>query len=152
MGADAWSYFVPYREDVAAALEDLKQKEFEAGRYNKPAGPHRPAASIAEAVRACDSQGTGSILDMVGIADSPRPAGFRLEDAFESGIDPGFGMVAPVAPEQLVEMFGTERPSRAMIEGSGGYYELVDRGLGIYIIAHDRDGPSEILFAGYSFD
>jgi hypothetical protein len=152
MGAEAWSYFVPYRDDVGGALEDLKQREFEAGRYDKPVGPHFPATSIEEAVRACGASGTRSILDMVGVADGPRPLGFSLADAFESGVDPGFGLVAPLAPETLVELFGTTRPSRAMIEENGGYYELIDRGLGIYIVAYDGDLPSELFFAGYSFD
>jgi hypothetical protein len=152
MGAEPWSYFVPYREDIEGALEDLRQQEFEAGRYDKPSGPHPAPSSIEEARRASDASGTRSILDMVGVAESPRPPGFTLEDAFESGIDPGLGLVAPLAPEQLVELFGTERPTRAMIEVSGGYYELIDRGLGIYIVAYDGDTPSELFFAGYSFD
>jgi hypothetical protein len=152
MGAEAWSYWVPYREDIAAALEDLQRQEFEAGRYAKPVGPHFPAASIAEAVRACDASGTRSILDMIGIADAPRPPGFRLEDAFESDVDPMFSMIAPLAPEQLIELFGTERPTRAMIEENDGFYELIDRGLGIYIIAYDGDAPSELFFAGLSYD
>jgi hypothetical protein len=152
MGAEAWSYFVPYREDIAAALEDLKRREFEAGRYRKPVGPHLPATSIVEVVRACDASGTGSILDMIGIADEPRPPGFCLEDAFESGVDPMFSMVAPLASEQLIDLFGTERPSRAMIETNDAYYELIDRGLGLYIVAYEGDEPSEIFFAGYSFD
>jgi hypothetical protein len=152
MGGEAWSYFVPYREDIAAALEDLQRREFEAGRYRKPVGPHLPATSIAEAARACDASGTGSILDMIGIADVPRPPGFRLEDVFESDVDPMFSMVAPLAPEQLLELFGTERPSREMIENSDAYYDLIDRGLGLYIVAHDGDEPSEIFFLGLSYD
>jgi hypothetical protein len=152
MGAEAWSYFVPYREDIEGSLEELQRREFEAGRYLKPSGPHLPATSVAEAVRACGASGTRSILDMVGVADEPRPPGFSLEDAFESGIDPGFGLVAPLAPEQLVELFGTERPTRAMIEEGHAVFELIDRGLGIYIVAYEGDMPSELFFAGYSFD
>jgi hypothetical protein len=152
MGGEAWSYFVPYREDIAGALEDLRRREFEAGRYRKPVGPHPPATSIVEAVRACDASGTGSILDMIGIADAPRPPGFRLEDAFESDVDPMFSMVAPLAPEQLIELFGTERPSRAMIEDNDAYYDLIDRGLGLYIVAYDGDEPSELFFLGLSYD
>jgi len=152
MGGGVWSHFVPYREDIAGALEDLQRQEFEAGRYRKPFGPHLPATSIVEAVRACDASGTGSILDMIGIADEPRPSGFRLEDAFEADIDPMFSMVAPLASEQLIELFGTERPSRAMIEDNDALCELIDRGLGLYIVAYDGDEPSELFFAGYSYD
>jgi hypothetical protein len=152
MGAEPWSYFVPYRVNVEEALDDLKQQEFAAGRYFKPAKPHLAPTSIEEAVRACDASGTRSILDMIGVADSPRPIGFQLEDAFESGIDPGFGLVAPLAPEQLVELFGTEQPTRAMVEANNELYELIDRGLGVYIVVYDGDSPSELYFAGYSYD
>jgi len=36
MGATGWSFRVPYHEDMEQALEELKQKEFAAGRYEKP--------------------------------------------------------------------------------------------------------------------
>ncbi len=151
MGAEAWSYFVPYRDEIAAALEDLKRQEFEAGRYSQAAGPGPAPTTIEEAVTACDSQGTQSILDMIGVADGPRPPGFDL-NSFDFDSDPGFGLVAPLAPEQLIELFGTERPSRAMIERNDAYYEWIDRGLGLYIIAFEGGAPSEIFFAGYSYD
>ena len=34
MGAEAWSYFVPYREDIEGALEDLKHPR-DLGTYGK---------------------------------------------------------------------------------------------------------------------
>src|SRR5579859_6346410 len=35
MGASGWSYFIPYQEDIAQALQDLRQKIFEEGDYQK---------------------------------------------------------------------------------------------------------------------
>ncbi len=153
MGAETWSCFTPYRENVAEALEACREREFAAGRYRNFEKTH---SSIAEAVLDGDSQGTGSVLDMIGVSDIPRnpdhPIGEGEFEMFEFEGDPMFCLVAPLAPGQLLQLFGTERPSRAMIEQTGEYYDLLDRGLGIYIIAYDGDIPSEIFFAGYSFD
>ena len=33
MGAEPWDYFVPYENDIQAALDKLRQREFRAGRY-----------------------------------------------------------------------------------------------------------------------
>jgi hypothetical protein len=152
MGAETWSCFTPYRESVAEALEACQQVELEAGRYRKPWGFQGIHASIAEATLAGDADGTCSVLDMMGVADSPRPSDFNLEDAFESDADFGFMQVAPLSTEQLIELFGTEQPTRSMIEPETKFYEWLDRGLGIYIVAYDDGKPSEIFFAGYSLD
>ncbi len=156
MGAEPWSCFTPYRDDVAEALEESRLREFAAGRYRKPWGPESTPATIDEVIEASEADGTCSILDMMGVSDTPRNPEFRLGSGefqmFDFDGDPMLGLVAPLTPEQLVELFGTARPTRAMIEGSSDYYELIDRGLGIYIVAYDGDSPSELFFAGYSFD
>ena len=156
MGADPWSCFTPYRDDISEALKEAKLREFAAGRYSKPWGFKGTHATIEEAVAAAEADGTCSILDMEGVAEVPRnpdhPIGadeFQLAD-FDG--DPMLGLVAPLAPAQLIEIYGTECPSRSMIEQNDGYYDLLDRGMGIYIIAYEDDQPSEIFFAGYSYD
>lgn len=125
MGAEPWSYFAPYRENIAAALEELKQREFSAGRYHKPRGFTGTHATIEEAVAANDADGSRSILDMVGVSDVPRnPDRVDFSDdpmEFDSEEDMMLGLVAPLAPEPLVLLFGTERPTRAMIEANGDY-------------------------------
>ena len=40
MGASPYWYVVPYNPNVDAALEELRQREFRAGRYN-PVDPFR---------------------------------------------------------------------------------------------------------------
>lgn len=132
MGAEAWDYFVPYEEDIQAALEKLRQREFRAGRYR---GSEWNPATIEEAFENMDADGTASILDMTHVAD-----------------EPDFCAVCPVPPDQLVELFGTDRPTREMIEHNLDLYEDIERGQGVYIIAYKDGKPSEIFFAGYSFD
>ncbi len=61
-------------------------------------------------------------------------------------------MVVRMADEELMEFFGTTKPTRAHIEENDEFLDDIDRGQGIYIIAYENDQPSEIYFAGYSYD
>ncbi|HLJ97176.1 MAG TPA: hypothetical protein VKU02_28690 [Gemmataceae bacterium] len=133
MGAEAWDYFVPYEEDIEQALEKLRQEEFRAGRFR---GAEFHPATIDEAFENSEEDGTASILDITHIADEPE-----------------FFAVTPLPRNELVRLFGTDQPTRKMIEATMlDIYEEIDRGQGIYIIAHKDGKPSEIFFGGYSFD
>jgi hypothetical protein len=147
MGAVPYFYFVKYQEDVQAALDALRQREFEAGRYNpvlpfpafssnpNEAPPGAQHASIEEAMEDADADGTRSILDLDHISDEPDfCAACRLPDAV------------------LEDLYGTAQPTRQMIEQNMGFLEDIERGQGVYIVVY-RDGkPHELFFAGYSFD
>jgi hypothetical protein len=131
MGAEFWSYFVPYQEDIRAALETLREQEFRAGRFYQPtevqpgffgrifdrppSKPKRPT-SIREAIKIADTNATGtrSILDMERISERPD-----------------CGAVSPVPPDELQRLLGTQQPTREMIERSEELFERVDRGQGI---------------------
>jgi hypothetical protein len=147
MGGHPWFYYVDYEPDIDAALQKLRQREFQAGRYN-PATPFpefpvtqdSPAIgaqhdSIDEAFEDADADGTRSILDMMKVSDSPE-----------------YCAVAPLPLEDLLELFGTDKPTHGMIEESDELYEALERGQGVYIIVYKNAQPSEIFFAGYSFD
>ena len=132
MGAEPWDYFVPYEEDIQQALDKLRRREFRAGRYR---GADAHPATIEEAFENAEEDGTASILDITHITEEPE-----------------FFAVAPLPPETLIELFGTDKPTREMIERNMDFYEDIDRGQGIYIIAYKDGSPSEIFFGGYSFD
>jgi hypothetical protein len=132
MGAEPWDYFVPYEENIQAALENLRQREFRAGRYR---GSEDNPATIEEAFANSGASGTGSILDMKAIAPEPN-----------------YFAVAPMPREVQLRLFGTDKPTREMIERNHDFYEAIERGQGVYIIAYQDDKPSDIFFAGYSFD
>jgi len=148
MGAEPWEYFVPYQNDVNRALQDLRKREFEAGRYNPvqpfPSPPEMGVApgaqhaSIEEAIDAAGADGTRSILDMQRVASDPD--------------DVDFGVVAPVPADVLQEMLGTDRPTREMVQDCPELLEGVERGQGIYVIVHKDGKPGEIYFGGYSYD
>ena len=89
MGARFWSYFVPYREDLRAALEALREQEFRAGRFyqpsevppgvigrllGRPPSKPRPPASIREAIKIADTNATGDLRGHL----PPRKAGRDL--------------------------------------------------------------------------
>jgi hypothetical protein len=147
MGAHPYWYFVKYNDDIGEALQELREREFRAGRYNPvlrfidfPLGPNPPApgsrhASIQDALDATDADGTRSILDLDHVSDGPD-----------------FGAVSPVPDDVLLDLYGTARPTRQMVEANDEFLEDVERGQGIYIVLYKDDKPDEIYFAGYSCD
>jgi hypothetical protein len=147
MGGHPWFYFVDYEPDVNAALQKLREQEFQAGRYNPvmdfpefPVGPHSPAPgaqhdSIDEALEDSDADGTRSILDMMSVSTTPD-----------------YGALTPLPLEDLMSLFGTGKPTHEMIEESDELFEELERGQGVYILIYKDDQPFEIFFAGYSFD
>ncbi|HEY5914615.1 MAG TPA: hypothetical protein VJA21_28835 [Verrucomicrobiae bacterium] len=153
MGAHPYQYFVWYNPDTDAALQELREQEFRAGRYNPviphpqfpfpseaaQAGKSPPGAqhkSIRHAVEAAGADGTRSILDLDRVSDTPE-----------------FNAVAPLPPEELQRLFGSERPTHEQIEGDlDGVFEGIENGQGVYIVVYRNDQPDELFFAGYSFD
>jgi hypothetical protein len=146
MGGHPWFYFVPYQPDINIALQDLRRREFEAGRYNPVvwfppfpvdlnAAPGAQHASIEEAIEDADADGTRSILDIERISDTPD-----------------YAAVVQLAEDELLDLFGTDKPTREMIEENDDLFERLERGQGVYLIAYQNEEPSEIYFAGYSYD
>ena len=78
--------------------------------------------------------GTRSILDMDHVSKSPGPC-----------------KVCALPERDLIRLYGTTRPTHAMVEELL-FLEDAERGEGIYIVLYEDDAPTEILFAGYSFD
>ena len=85
--------------------------------------------------------GTHSILDIRRVSDEPE-----------------FGAVSPMPSQELVALFGTDKPTRKMIEEKAGDYGLVEHSLvsdpwqGVYFTVY-RDGrPDELYFIGTSGD
>lgn len=154
MGASPYFYYVPYQSDIQAALNKLREREFQAGRYNPvidfpefPVTDRSPAPgaehdSIEEALEDADADGTRSILDLDHVSDGPYDP---------EGDD--FCGAAPLADEQLTELFGTTQPTHEQVEAH--VWDMADdiaRGTGIYIVVYAGGEPSELFFAGYSFD
>ncbi len=148
MGGHSYYYAVPYEPDIDRALQALRIREFEAGRYHPvvpfPAfefddspvpSPGKQHASIEEALEASDADGTRSILDVQRV-----------------GAKPDFGVALPLAPERLQELYGTDRPTREMVVENMDFLGDLDRGQAIYFLLFQDGKPSMIFFAGMSYD
>lgn len=149
MGAEPYWYYEKYQADINAALQSLRQREFKAGRYAPvtefpaklfPLGPKPPApgakhASIDAARQAAGEDGTRSILDLDHVSKQPE-----------------FGAVSPLSESILQNMYGTAKPTRAMVENNMDFLEDVQRGHGVYLVLYQDGKPDGICFAGYSYD
>jgi hypothetical protein len=147
MGAHPYYYFVEYQPDIEAALQDLRQREFEAGRYNPaqpfpefPIRPDSPAPGakhdfIYEAMEDAGEDGTRSILDIETVSDWPD-----------------FGVASPLSEEDLERYFGTKQPTKEMVSRKLNFLGAVERGHCVYIIVFAAGQPGGIFFGGYSFD
>jgi hypothetical protein len=147
MGAEPYFYFVKYQADLDRALQELRRREFQAGRYfpamehlrfpvdASSAAPGARHASIEEAFEDADADGTRSILDLSKISQEPE-----------------FGAVTPLPASVIKQYFGTTEPTREMIERNMDFFDDLDRGHGASIVVFKDGRPSEIFFAGYSYD
>jgi hypothetical protein len=132
MGAEPWSYFVPFESSVESALEKLRQRVFESGQFR---GSEMKPATSEEAMENMEADGTASILDIMQVSESPD-----------------FCSVCPLPEAQLKTLFGTAQPTHHMVESNMDFYEDIERGQGIYIVVYKNGQPDEYFFAGYSFD
>ncbi|MER5944811.1 hypothetical protein ABT127_01970 [Streptomyces sp. NPDC001904] len=146
MGASGWEYYVPYQEDVSAALEELRERVFRDEDYYW-SGDHpldeddrvpRPA-TVEELWEDEDAResGTHSILDM--------------ERVLRPGEAPGACTIRPVQPDEACRLTGTDVLTREHVEAME---PLVEEGWsGRVAVLHDGAGrPSELYFWGISGD
>jgi hypothetical protein len=149
MGAHPYWYLVPYRKDLQRALDELREREFQAGRYNpvisflkfsEPAfskqTPGPDHATIEDAIMDAAEDGTRSILDIATV-----------------GTTPDYGVAAPISAKVLKQLYGTDQPTREMLKENKEFLNDIERGQCVYCIVYTTSGaPNEIFFAGYSFD
>jgi len=157
MGAEPYWYYVPYEDDKNNALQKLRKREFEAGRYypviyagelnfpldnisDSPA-PGKEHETIEDAVNEAMESGTGTILDIEMLSDKINySAAYILNE------------------DELRKYFGTDKPTREIVdEKIWDYWEYVSnsfgvRGVGLCITVYKDGTPSELYFGGYSYD
>ena len=132
MGAEPYEYFVKYEDDVQAALDSLRADVFAKGEFS---GAELGPSSPEEALEMTDADGTASILDILRITP-----------------EPDFFCAAPFTSEELIDYFGTERPTRSHLQTGDDFWDDLERGQARYLVLYDQDQPAELYFAGYSFD
>jgi hypothetical protein len=146
-----WDYFVPYQENLSAALSELQAKVLADGDYywaddDEPGSA--PAPETLDALwdhPAVQASGTHSILDV------DRIIGPTDEDAF--------GTVRPLTTDEHLTYFGTTRPTRSDFtrayedEAETSVANIGQRWSGYCVVLYDEGrSPSEIVFWGYSGD
>jgi hypothetical protein len=137
-GSQLWEYCVPYQPDMTKVLEQLKDREFKAGRFHRS---ELKPKNYDEAIRNADAAGTRSIIDIDKVSAQRE-----------------IWAISPVPAAKLQELFGTAKPKHAMIENASKelsrefyvFLETYERGSGLYIVIYDGDRPSEIYIAGWS--
>jgi hypothetical protein len=156
MGGCFWDYFVPYENDVGSALQKLRAEVFRTKQYSSAAitsegieedpdleeEHSKPPATIEDLLTQEAESGTNSILDITHIS-----------------VEPEFAAVIPMPLQMVQEIFGTDKPTREMVEAKRGDPELTDDNplayegwQGTYFTVY-RDGkPDEIYFVGSSGD
>lgn len=148
MAAQPYWYLVPWEEEPQDALDLLRQREFEAGRYNpvmtrldfvEPAfsKQYRKAQhdSIEDAIMDAGEEGTRSILDIHQIGE-------RAD----------FGVAAPMPRAALLELYGTERPTMDAVRANKDFLRWAAPAQCIYLTVHDAKGqPTHYVFAGRAF-
>ncbi|MBW4693924.1 MAG: hypothetical protein KME27_19445 [Lyngbya sp. HA4199-MV5] len=176
MGGNPWHYFAPYDKDVNSTLQKLREQEFRAGRYGffswvningladalagfDPADFDTPTASAEELIEehgsleaaieavfaASEPDGTTSILDMFQVSEEPETCA-----------------VCPLSKDDLLRLLGTDKPTHEIVgailiqeqnpDACEEFWGSIGRGEGRYILLYQNDKPTEVFFAGYSFD
>ena len=166
MGASGWQYFVPYQSDVQKALDDLRVQVFQSGKYyiGEPVWQNmdeseydeypeedmreelkewlhkmksmKEPTTIEELLEWNGEDGTHSILDIKKVSD-----------------EPDFGTISPLSPKELVSMFGTHEPTRAIVQQKADeLMDLRERWQGTYVVVYQDGLPHEIYITGFSGD
>jgi hypothetical protein len=149
MGATPYWYFVPHDPDPGRALQALRNREFEAGRYSEGvdgldfggpafllARPGARHATIEEAVADSGDGGTQSILDIVDVGPAPD-----------------FSIAGPLDARELQDALGTNVPTKEVVVArKSRLFSVLERGQCAYVVVYSGDVPIELFFAGYSYD
>lgn len=160
MGASGWAYYVPYQSDINKALQELRQEVFEKKQYYNPM---EVLLSMPEELR-----GRYFDEDELDIFDSiptePTTVEELLEingehvthsiiDITEVSSQSHFGTVSSLSQQELEILFGTNRPTKNMIEQQKNKLMNLREGWqGVYVIVYEDEKPSEIYFTGFSGD
>ena len=132
MGSEAYIWVTRYQENLSDALDTARKEVFAAGKF---AGAERNPESIEEAWMLDPMSGTGSLLDIFSVSDTPELCS-----------------VNALSAEELTRFFGTERPTLEEIRENGPFWESVERGEARAIVLYNNGTAEKICFAGMTID
>jgi hypothetical protein len=159
MGTQAWFYVVPYEDDLQAALDRLREREFRARRYF----PASWDLKFSLDTRAMDqpastNPATNANVALHGSIDAAREA--AAEDGTKSILDvdrvgdqQDWGVASPMEESTLEACFGTATPGPDRLrDGFGCLLDTLDRGEARYLIVYEQQAPTAVAFLGISYD
>ncbi|WP_433222818.1 hypothetical protein ACQP00_24500 [Dactylosporangium sp. CS-047395] len=173
MGASGWHYTVDYRDDINAALQQLRREVYERGEYYK----QQPSedldmteaefrASLGEPDEDDDGRYEFIIEDWLDrksrpvavdpdtlLASQPESGTHSIID-MANGVsaEPRFATVSPLPVDGLVHTFGTATPSSEQVQAWIVNCGDRERWVGTYVVSF-RDGtPDRLHFCGFSGD
>lgn len=146
MGSAPWDCFTEYQPDLSNALQHAREKALETKSYSCSCedGDH---ASFEDAMECADADGTCSIIDIEDVSSHFLKGGRSDEP----------GVAYALSPDHLTNFFGTDKPTKEAITGAPNLslskmFGMIGRGCAVHVTVF-RDGqPSEIYFAGMSYD
>ncbi len=160
MGGCWWDYFVPYESDVEHALQSLREEVFRTGRYQHMTYEFSAAAIASEPELADEESVTppGSIEEL--LEQEAESGTNSILDITHISAKPEFASLCPMPVEQIRQIFGTEKPTRAMVEAKrSASYDLMDENslinegwMGAYFTVYKDESPHELYFVGSSGD
>lgn len=174
MGASAWKYYVPYEADFGAALARLQEQVFARGDYYRRYKRRKPK-TIEDLRKSNAEEGTHSILDITHVGPKPTKPGWENvwtppsagadgqidmkrfdpeeHDRWLAHLKSLLGSVRELHDQDLLELFGTTKPTRALVEEhESDIQDLRERGMGTIVVIYDGHTPRELLFIGVSGD
>lgn len=174
MGASCWTYFVLYQEDIEQALQDLRNKVFEAGEYQRYWLEFEIPEEGYDALDEISWTGTdqqlvekvAQLLRQKQInVNIPKPPQ-TIKEALERNEAEGThsildiehissqyenGAATLLSREMLCQYFGVDKPTRSSIELNIDKSKLfldIERWQAIYCIVYKDNRPDELFFAG----
>ncbi len=179
MGASGWSYYTPYKEDRAQALQDLRQRVFEEREYQQFWLYEEVPEQVFEELDELEPDDWhqapqkllatfAQLLERKHISVELPPAPLTIDELLERNgyggthsildIDhiashPEFRAAIPLPEEKLLEYFGTDRQTRAMVERVDAEYALcgfLERWEATFVIIYQDGLPTEMYFTGHS--
>jgi hypothetical protein len=140
MGASSWFYLTPFQQSEQAALDLLREAVFA-----------RDAEYFLE-------EGVETLTALVGsgwLEEEPAHSVLDVQRVVRCEADTeGPGNVRMVEGPEVVELFGTARPSREIVQqaverAGDGWFPPFGRGSGCCTIVYGSDGrPAELCFWG----
>jgi hypothetical protein len=150
VGGEPWKFRAPWQADISRVLADARARVFRDRLYETVPGRDFETLDALDRFFTSEPEfdengewtgegadGTRSLLDIRAVGTEIAP-----------------GVTAPLGRDELVSLFGSERPTAADLTAAreSALYERLTRGDSLHVVLYVGDEPAEVVFYGYSWD